>query len=189
MPIPDRELVPKSKPGPKPGSKSHPNEILKRIVQIGQMLHIQGMTLTEIYQWNMDPDRGLDPETREPLPGGNPWGYGLRQVSEMVRRANALGAQLLVKDYATAIRIQLRLWYDLRRKSIAGGDFRVAAVCNIQIAKIHDSHVGKLSRHKHIPGTQMDASFVWAEPKAISAGPAQVPTVAHDLDSMAAGLS
>lgn len=187
MPIPDRELVPKSKPGPKPGSKSHPNEILKRVVQIGQMLHVQGMTLTEIYQWNMDPDRALDPETQEPLPGGNPWGYGLRQVTEMVRKAQALGASLLVRDYQTSLRIQLRQWYDLKRKAIAGGDFRTAAFCIAQIAKIMDSYQGKVGpQRRMLDGKRTD--FLWAEPKAIDVGPAAVNTKAADLESLA-GLS
>jgi hypothetical protein len=184
MPIPERELVPKAKPGPKPGSKSHPNEILKRVVQIGQMLHIQGMTLTEIYQWNIDPDRGVDPETGQPLPGGNPWGYGLRQLSDMVRKAQALGAQLLIKDYETALRIQLRQWYDLKRKAIAGGDFRVAAVCIAQIAKITDSYQGKAGRAKVMPGGRR-TDFLWVEPKALAAGPAAVDFKMKDLDSLA----
>jgi hypothetical protein len=188
MPIPDRELVPKRKPGPKPGSKSHPNEILKRVVQVGQMLHIQGMTLTEIYQWNMDPDRGLDPETKQPLPGGNPWGYGIRTMTEIVRKANALGASLLVKDYNTALRIHLRQLHDLKRKSIAGGDFRVAYLCIIQIAKTVEAYQGKIGRHKNLPGSRINGDFIWAEPKAITAGPAAADIVAEDMDAMAAGL-
>lgn len=184
MPIPERELVPKAKPGPKPGHKSHPNEILKRIVQIGQMLHIQGMTLTEIYQWNMDPDRGLDPETRQPLPGGNPWGYGVRQITNMVQRANAMGASLLVKDYGQAMRIHLRQLHDLKRKAIAGGDFRVAFLCVIQIAKTIEAYQGKTARHKNIPGTQTKGDFLWAEPKAIAAGPSQADIKADYMDAL-----
>lgn len=187
MPIPERELVPKAKPGPKPGSKSHPNEILKRVVQIGQMLHCRGMTLTEIYQWNMDPDRGVDAETGEPLPGGNPWGYGIRQISEMVRKAQALGASLLVRDYATSVRIQLRMWYDLKRKAEAAQDFRVSAYCVAQIAKLMDSYQGKAGRKKNLPGGK-SADFLWAETKAIEAAPAAPDFKNADLESLT-GLS
>lgn len=181
MPIPDHELVPKSKPGPKPGSKSSPHQMLKRIVQIGQMLHVQGMTFTEIYEWNMDPARALDPETQEPIPGGNQWAYGRRQLWEMMQRAEKMGASLLCKDYETALRQTLRQLHDLKRKAIAGGDFRVAFLCVAQIAKIQETWVGKSSKIKRINGDK--STFHWAAPKQIDAAPSTI-----DLESIA-GLS
>ncbi len=121
MAIPEHERVPKKKPGKKPGTKSGPIEVQARTAQVWHMMYARGMGLTEIYVWNMDPARALHPDTGEPLPGGNPWGYSLTQIHLMVKRAQKMGAGLICKSWDEAIRMTLRGLYDLYEASKAGG--------------------------------------------------------------------
>ncbi len=163
--FPDHELVPKPPPG-KAGKKrdgrSDTHEILKRVVTVGKLMHIRGMSLTEVYQWNKDPARGLHPDTGEPIP--NMWNFSFRQIHEISVKARKLGANLLLNDYDEALRRMMRIWFDLKDKSEQGGDFRAAIVCAAQIAKLQDNYIGKMGKSKTEAVTQLPHQWADAMP-------------------------
>lgn len=174
MPIPEHERVPKKGPGRKPGQKSSSLEVMQRVVQVGKMMYSRGMGLTEIYTWNMDPARALHPDTGDPLPGGNPWGYSFTQIHAMCAKARKLGASLICKSYEEALRLTLQDFFDLKEAAKAGGDYKAAAFFAVHIAKMRDTYLGKMQKLKGDPtnGRQSNtaAAFHWAETtKALAA--------------------
>jgi len=158
-------MVPKGKAGKKPGGKSDPHEILKRVVTVGKLMHIRGMTLSEIYQWNLDPGRGIDPDTGAPVP--NMWGFSYRQIHELSKKAQKLGGSLLVKNYDEAIRRAVRMWYDLKEKAENGSDFRCAALCIVQISKIQDTYLGKQGKPLMNPVSQAPHQWAATQPELL----------------------
>ena len=133
--------------GRKPGNKSDLHHVLKRIVQIGQMMDSQGMTLTEIYSWNMEPEQAEE------------WGYSVRQVSEMCRRARLLGMEALKQTHAENVRRSLRQFQALFNAAMEEKEFRVAYCCVLQIARIRLSYCGVSKQSKTDPVT--GKAFIW----------------------------
>ena len=129
MAVPEHEQVPKAAPGTRRG-RNDPVTIMARIVQVGQMIVAQGMTVSEIYNWNM-----ADKQVKEG------WGYSAKTVSQMAKKARDQGRSLLAKNLEDAIILTIREWYSLKRQAIAAGEFAVAAVCVKEIAKIRGTYI------------------------------------------------
>ncbi len=138
MPAPAHEqLSPQGKKaGRRPGS--NPEAILSRVVEIGQMLVDQGMSLMEIYRWNVTPN----PKDENHLAR---WNYSYRQIKNMTLQARKQGQSLLCKDHQEALLFTLRGYYALKRKAMAGGDFKVAFLCEREISKIRGTYLAENS--------------------------------------------
>ncbi len=135
MPAPAHEqLPPKGKAGRRPNTT--PEAALSRVVDIGQMLVDQGMTLMEIYRWNIT-ENPKDPNHL------SRWNYSYRQIQVMTKQARKLGQSLLCKDHEEAVVFTLRGYYSLKRKAMAGGDFRVAFLCEREISKLRGTFVSQ----------------------------------------------
>ena len=179
MSIPPHELVPKTPfyPGRRKASTS--NVVLQRVVQIGQMMDVQGMSLTEIYEWNQRPKNAEAGE----LSGGG-WHYSVREIAALMRKARDLGASLLHEDMRRNTIGVIRQLYDLKRKALAGGDFRVAFLCVREIARIRNVWPGnKPGRTKLENGVK--PSMSWLE---IREAPAHVEIEVTEQETMV-GLS
>jgi len=141
------ETLPLKPAGRKSGNKSDGLQVLKRVVQIGKMMDEEGMGLTEIYNWNMEPEQADE------------WGYSVRTISEMCARARKLGMQMLCQTHAENVRRTLRQFYALYNKAIDENDLRVAFLCVVQIARIRDVETSKSRQSKTDPVTS--AAFKW----------------------------
>ncbi len=142
MAIPDHEKLPvKDAKGRKPG-----NMVLARMVQMSYLMDVQGMSISEIYEWQQRPKLSKEEleETGEAQGGG--WYLSAREINHLAKKARAHGANLLFDDQRKNTIGVLRQYYDLKRKSLAGGDFRVAFLCVREIAKIRNVNPGL---HKH----------------------------------------
>ena len=134
-------------PGPRP-DLSGAEQILLRVVKVGQLMHRDGMSLMEIWVWNNEPDQVA-----------KGWGYGYRHVHRLCKRAKLLGADFLCKSHEQNILTTLMEWMELKRHSVVLGDMRAACYCEKEIAKLRDSYVGKSMRHL-TAGNNRD-SFDW----------------------------
>ncbi len=138
MPAPAHEQLhpPGKKAGRRPGN--NPEAILSRIVDIGQMLVDQGMSLMEIYRWNIT----ANPKDENHLAR---WNYSYRQIKNMCLQARKQGQSLLCKDHEEALLFTMRGYYALKRKAMAGGDFKVAFLCEREISKIRGTYLAENS--------------------------------------------
>ena len=136
MAIPDHEQLKTPYGGAKRARKSDgrsdPLQVMKRIVQCGQMMDVQQMRPIEIYQWNMDPDNKDIAN----------WGYSIHMIYRLCARARRLGADLLGESAAEVTRSTLRHYQGLYRQSVAGEDYRTAFWCVTAIAKIRGLKIG-----------------------------------------------
>lgn len=104
--------------------------ILARVVQVGDMLVLEGKTAHQIYRWNMEPEQ---------LAKG--WGYTMRHIRAMVTRARKMGRSLLARDYEETILTALKGWYDIRRNSILLGDMKAAVVAQDRIDRLRGAYI------------------------------------------------
>lgn len=153
MAIPDHEKLkgkghpPHTGTGQKPGQKSSEIQILKRVIQVGQMMDVQGMSMTEIYQWNQEPEQAKD------------WGFSVHSIHRLCARARRLGVDILGQSYNQRVRTTYRQYYALYRKAVAGDDFRVALACIMRLEKLRGINPDKIQAVKTDQTT--GASFDW----------------------------
>ncbi len=157
MPAPAHEqLPPKGKAGRRPSSS--PEAVLSRVVDIGQMMVDQGMSLMEIYRWNIT-ENPKDPEHLKR------WNYSYRQIHIMCKDARKIGQSLICKSYEEALTFTLRGYYSLKRKSMAAGDFRVAFLCEREISKLRGTFIAQPgAANRAIPPTEAaENPMRWAQ--------------------------
>lgn len=182
MAIPAHEMLPSdSTKGRKPGSTQA--LVLNRIVKIGYLIDVEGWTLSQIYEWQNRPVLTKEEmlETGEQSGGG--WNYSFREISGLMKRARELGSALLHDDRRRNTISTLRQYYDLKRKALAGGDFRVAFLCVREIAKIRGINPDGRGKSSSAP---KGASIAWRE--VISDAPAEVQSDVTEEETLV-GLS
>lgn len=131
MSIPEHEEISQ---GPGKGSRigSSAELTLRRITQIGKMMYDRRMDMVEIFTWNQEPEQ---------IAAG--WGYTYRHIHLLCKRAKMLGAALLCKDMAEAVRTDLKEWETILRKCLEIGDMRAACVAQAKISEIRGVNVGR----------------------------------------------
>ncbi len=149
------------------------------------MMDIQGMDTKEIYEWQMRPAPTPGQELTGELAGGG-WGYSVSEIRHLMSRARKQGASLLYASHRKALISQLRQWYDLKRKALAGGDFRVAFLCVREIGRIRNVEPGIKHSRRRTDGN--GSSLKWREILPEKTEPAQISYEISESESMA-GLS
>jgi hypothetical protein len=113
------------KPGPPIPPKHDADTILARIAWIGQLRALNGWDVKRVYQWNKLPAQ---------LAQG--WGYSYRNIRDLYDKARLDGRSLLARDHEEALLTALAGWYDIRTKSLQGGDYKAAVVAQDRIDTI-----------------------------------------------------
>ncbi len=165
MPFPAHEQVPPPKTaGRRKGST--PDEMVARVVDVGQMMVDQGMTLIEIYRWNISENK-KDPNHL------TTWNYSYRQVHAMTRKAREMGTSLLANSYKEALLMTLREYYALKRKAMAAGDFRAAYACVREISKIRGTYLPDRAKVSPIelPADSKISPMEWADAESVPLDP------------------
>lgn len=161
MPIPAHERI--------PAKGISTEEYLKRLVQVGQMMVSQSMTVTEIFQWNTEAH------------GDKPaWGMTIGQISKLCKAAREMGASLLFESYEEAQQAALREWAALKRQAMSAGDYRVAYMCVREMQAVRGQYHKKTVRgyvdpvsNAHLrPAIDWSAGDVTAQPSQADTDPA-----------------
>ncbi len=157
MAIPPHELrsAGSSKPGRRPNGL--PTAILDRVVDIGTMMFGQKLTPMQIYRWNKAPNP-KDPQHLEK------WNYGYRQIYRMCQSAREQGSSLLCKTLDEAVRHAMMGYADLYRKACAGGDYKVAFLCEREMSILRGTHISRpnVAMKKVIGENEIKSPMEWA---------------------------
>ena len=118
------------KPGPREGTTAE--DILARVVKIGQLIYRNNLTLFAIYCWNQEPEQ---------IAKG--WGLSYTYCSRLAKRARMLGAEFLGNSHADNVLTTMMEWVELKKTSIEVGDIRSALYCEKEMSRIRDTWQGK----------------------------------------------